>query len=126
MNDINHPNAFRDVSNLLDSMVLGKRTIGATAKLIITNILKNIATEQHQLREVPGKEGLVECTVCNGAEGSIPTCCPGRPMTGDEQDAVYAGTLDFLRKNHGRDASWWRRTPYTGPETITPPKEQET
>jgi hypothetical protein len=39
--------------------------------------------------------GLANCLVCHGAEGSLPTQCPGRAMTHDEQDAVMAGTLDF-------------------------------
>ena len=39
---------------------------------------------------------LANCEVCFGAEGSLPTDCPGEPMTGEQQDAVYAGTLDFI------------------------------
>jgi hypothetical protein len=40
--------------------------------------------------------GLIICTVCGGAEGSLPTECPGRQMTEQEADAVYAGRLDFV------------------------------
>lgn len=39
--------------------------------------------------------GLSSCTVCGGAEGSLPTECPGRLMTPEEQDQVYQGPLDF-------------------------------
>ena len=39
--------------------------------------------------------GLFWCSVCHGAEASLPTDCPGRKMTGPEQDAVQAGKLDF-------------------------------
>ena len=41
------------------------------------------------------EDGLAHCKVCNGGEGSLPTVCPGREMTPEEEDAVYAGTLDF-------------------------------
>lgn len=41
--------------------------------------------------------GLSSCTTCGGGEGSLPTDCPGRRMTCEEADAVYAGTLDFRR-----------------------------
>lgn len=40
--------------------------------------------------------GLFICKVCGGAEGSLPTECPGKPMTSDEEDAVYAGRHDFV------------------------------
>lgn len=39
--------------------------------------------------------GLSECDVCGGAEGAMPSTCPGRRMTGDQLDAVYGGKLDF-------------------------------
>lgn len=40
--------------------------------------------------------GLALCKVCGGAEGSLPKECPGSRMTSDQEDAVYAGTLDFV------------------------------
>lgn len=46
--------------------------------------------------------GLESCIVCKGGEGSLPTVCPGRPMTDREADEVYAGTLDFI-------GGMWRR-----------------
>lgn len=46
-------------------------------------------------------DGLDSCTVCGGGEGSLPAECPGARMTADEQDAVYAGQLEYVR---GR---WW-------------------
>lgn len=39
--------------------------------------------------------GLALCTVCKGAEGSLPTECPGYAMDGSTQEAVYAGDLDY-------------------------------
>lgn len=39
--------------------------------------------------------GLFACTICNGFEGSVPTDCPGVPMTEEQADAVYDGKLDY-------------------------------
>lgn len=39
--------------------------------------------------------GLSCCTVCKGAEASLPTECPGRVMTKDERAAINAGLIDF-------------------------------
>lgn len=41
------------------------------------------------------EDGLASCLVCGGGESSLPTHCPGRRMTADEQDAVSAGRLQF-------------------------------
>lgn len=41
--------------------------------------------------------GLAYCTVCSGAEASLPTDCPGRQLTEAEQDGIAAGTLDYVR-----------------------------
>lgn len=42
------------------------------------------------------EDGLKHCKVCNGAEGTLPTDCPGRPLTESEADRIYlAGNLDF-------------------------------
>lgn len=38
----------------------------------------------------------------------MPTDCPGRRMTADEQDEVYAERLDFKR------GKWWLPNPFTG------------
>ena len=38
---------------------------------------------------------LAFCTVCNGAEGSLPTECPGIKMTSEQQDRVYHAEIDF-------------------------------
>ena len=40
--------------------------------------------------------GLLSCTVCHGAEGSLATECPGRPMTPQQHDSVYQGKRDFV------------------------------
>lgn len=50
--------------------------------------------------------GLALCTVCGGAEGSMPSECPGRSMTHREQELVFSGVTDFY------DGSWHEpRTP---------------
>jgi len=41
--------------------------------------------------------GLVLCTVCHGAEGTLTTECCGRPITEDEENRIYKlGNLDFI------------------------------
>ena len=40
--------------------------------------------------------GLCICKVCNGAEGSLPSECPGQKMTQAEEDAVMRGDVDFI------------------------------
>lgn len=56
--------------------------------------------------------GLSHCTVCGGLEGSLPTECPGRHMTAQEIEDVYAGKLDFFAPHGGpfsnAVARWWR------------------
>lgn len=39
--------------------------------------------------------GLAVCTVCKGAEGSLPTECPGLQMSAAQQEAVYQGHMDY-------------------------------
>jgi hypothetical protein len=58
----------------------------------------------HQLADV--ENDLSYCDVCGGAEGSLPTLCPGRRLTPEESDAIYAGELNFT---HGpmSGAGWW-------------------
>jgi hypothetical protein len=45
-------------------------------------------------------DGLQHCKVCNGAEGSLTTDCPGRRMTDAEEERVYDGEIDF------KDGQW--------------------
>ncbi len=49
----------------------------------------------HQLEEVEGMEGVSWCPVCGGAEGSLPSECPGARMPRLLEQRVYAGSLDF-------------------------------
>lgn len=44
--------------------------------------------------------GLAFCTVCKGAEASLPTECPGRPLNATEEAEIMAGELNF------RDGKW--------------------
>lgn len=41
--------------------------------------------------------GLSVCTICGGAEGSLPTDCPGERMTPQQINDVYAGELDWQK-----------------------------
>lgn len=67
--------------------------------------------------------GLFSCTRCGSFEGMTTTHCPGRRMTKEEGDAVYAGTLDFRREApesaDGANSGTWvhvgsPHTPYRG------------
>lgn len=49
--------------------------------------------------------GIKSCAVCNGSEGVLTTECPGRPMTDEQIDEVYAGRLDFKKGQ-------WRTIPH--------------
>lgn len=40
--------------------------------------------------------GLFLCKVCGGAEGSLPSHCPGAPVGADRLDQVYWGEMDYL------------------------------
>lgn len=40
--------------------------------------------------------GLALCKVCGGAEGCLPSECPGLAMTTEQIDQVYAGEIDFV------------------------------
>lgn len=35
------------------------------------------------------------CKVCGGAEGAMPTDCPGEALSGQQMDDIYAGRLDY-------------------------------
>ena len=47
--------------------------------------------------------GLALCTVCGGAEDSLPTHCPGARMDSVMEASVQMGVADF------RDGEWWYR-----------------
>lgn len=40
--------------------------------------------------------GLAYCTTCHGGEASLPTECPGRPMSPTAAAAVLAGRMDYV------------------------------
>ncbi len=42
--------------------------------------------------------GLAVCQTCGGAEGSLPTDCPREWMGAEREEAVYAGLLDYRRR----------------------------
>ena len=47
---------------------------------------------------------LYICRVCGGAEGTLPTECPGTKMLEEHAQLVYTSTLDF------RGGQWMRRS----------------
>jgi len=53
-------------------------------------------TIQHNHQLDDREDGLAHCLVCGGAEGSLPTHCPGERMPAELQDAVYAGQVDYV------------------------------
>lgn len=55
---------------------------------------------KHELKPVPNLEGLVYCTVCDGAEGELTTDCPGVKMTREMRYAVVTGSADY------KDGKW--------------------
>lgn len=42
-------------------------------------------------------QGLADCIVCGGAEGSLPTDCPGLKMSAEARQGVYDKKLDFVK-----------------------------
>lgn len=45
------------------------------------------------------EHSMTWCTICHGAEGTLPTNCPGCKMPDDLQIAVGNGKVDFDGKN---------------------------
>ena len=43
-----------------------------------------------------GEVVLSLCKICGGAEGAMPTDCPGTTISGQQLDDIYAGRLDFV------------------------------
>jgi hypothetical protein len=54
---------------------------------------------EHKLHD--RDDGLAHCMVCGGAEGSMPTECPGVRMTPEQEQAVYDGRLNYAMRQ------WW-------------------
>lgn len=54
--------------------------------------------------------GLALCRICNGAEGSLPSDCPGRPMTDAEETQVYENDLDFVVFKGEPTGTWVRHS----------------
>ena len=45
--------------------------------------------------------GLILCTTCGGAEGSLTTHCPGEDVPEERLDLVFEGKLDHVNRK------WW-------------------
>ncbi len=54
---------------------------------------------KHELYE--RDDDLAHCKVCGGAEGSLPTHCPGTRMTPLQERGVQDGTAEFM------GGKWW-------------------
>ncbi len=39
--------------------------------------------------------GLYVCKVCRGGDATLPTECPGRPLTDEEKELIARGDLDY-------------------------------
>lgn len=39
---------------------------------------------------------LFACRICNGAEGTLTTECPGTIINEEKQNLIYNGKLDFI------------------------------
>lgn len=57
------------------------------------------------------EDGLSHCKVCGGAEGTLPTDCPGFRLSRIEQEAIWHGTHDY------RDGAWVMLPPRPVPTT---------
>jgi hypothetical protein len=56
--------------------------------------------------------GLFACAVCASFEGATTDDCPGRRMTAEESDAVYAGELNFRAGEWRQECCQIRRPVY--------------
>ena len=48
--------------------------------------------------------GLSACVICLGAEGALPTECPGEKMSMGQIEDVYSGKVDFVNGSWGTPA----------------------
>lgn len=51
---------------------------------------------QHELEDVPGREGLSQCAVCGCAEGTLPTHCPRVQVPHRVQTLIHKGIVDYI------------------------------
>ncbi len=63
--------------------------------------------------------GLAFCRRCGGAEGSLPTDCPGVRMRQQQEDEVYAGTMDYRRAE-----GWVKQSSKYSPHCYTETEEK--
>jgi hypothetical protein len=40
-------------------------------------------------------DGICHCTLCGGTENSLPSECPGKQMTTDQEIQVYNDAIDY-------------------------------
>lgn len=50
---------------------------------------------KHVLKDIAGREGLAQCVVCKGAEGQLPSECPGYTLSPAGKDLILAGKIDY-------------------------------
>lgn len=52
-------------------------------------------------------KGLTWCTVCGGAEATMPTECPGKMIHADAHELISLGKLDYRRAAPNMPPTWW-------------------
>lgn len=60
---------------------------------------------EHNLED--REDGLALCLTCGGAEGAMPTMCPGVRLTAEQLEDIYADKLDFNRGPMAIYPHWW-------------------
>jgi len=88
--------------------------VGEHVAELLLGALKTKPVSGHTFED--REDGLAHCLVCGGAEGSLPTKCPGKKMDATTIEAVYRERLDFNTGPMTRDPVWWLRVDH--PENI--------
>lgn len=66
--------------------------------------MEHVKHECHDYDCYVCSSGLLLCSVCGGAEGSLPTECCGVRMTNEQQDNIMAKKLDYV------NGEWVKKT----------------
>jgi hypothetical protein len=61
-----------------------------------TPLIEPVLSAEHKFYQ--REDGLHHCSVCNGAEASLTTHCPNKPMTEEIENFVSAGMLDYVER----------------------------
>lgn len=90
-----------------DDLIKIAKSIGGKSKKLAQELEDLIDSEDEEEKEVKRQhkfqereDDLANCTVCGCFEGSLPTECPDEKVSGELQDVIYKGLIDF------RDGMW--------------------